>query len=430
MTFGSDTFYFLTKTLLVVLGTLGMMLSCTNIKYSYKKCLGVLVLYLAWVSAVSFTVLKLFDFLMLLRLCPFFISIPAMLALYFISENSPWQAVFHYTMQVSISTVLAITQTIIVTLLHGGRIMDFCIRFSMYALCIAVEWIFVRKNFLKLNYLPDKNWRILSFVPTGFIALIFLIGLYPVHYLDAPQNIIYLYAITAIMLLVYMIIFHTLTSQHDLQSSEHTNSILVSQLNSVKKHLDTINETEEHLKIYRHDMRFYLAGISEMLKNGNADEALKLIGGADTRLDESRYKVYCDDKMINAVLSYYIDKAEANGIKTEISFLPPDELAIDIVDFTVMLSNALENAVNACMKIENPGERRLRIKTKNVNQYIIEIANSFDGIVEFDDNGLPKSPNAGHGIGTRSIAAFAEKNGALLDYSVDGEWFRLRIAAM
>lgn len=430
MTFGDDTVYFLIKTLVVVLGTLGMMGSCTKIKYSYKKCAAVLVLYMGWVAAVSLLILHFFGFLTLLRLCFFLISIPAMLILYFISEYSPWQAVFHYAMQLSIAVVLAGAQTYTLTRLGGGRLMDFCIRLVSYALCIGIEWNFVRKNFVKINYLPDRNWRLLSFVPLGFTALLFIIALYPIHYMQSASSRLYIFAITVIMLLVYVIIFHTLISQHNLQSAEHTNSILVSALRSVERQFDTINETDEQLKIYRHDMRFYLASISEMLNAGDTDKALEFIGGVDRKLAESKYKVYCDDKMINAALSYYIDKAEENGIITEISFAPPDGVVIDTVDFTAMLSNALDNAINACMKVEDENERRLCIKTRSVNQYMIEIANTFNGTVEFDDNGLPKTTDAGHGIGTRSIAVFAERNGALLDYSADGGWFRLRIVAV
>lgn len=94
-----------------------------------------------------------------------------------------------------------------------------------------------------------------------------------------------------------------------------------------------------------------------------------------------------------------------------------------------MLSNALDNAVNACMKIENEHKRMLCIKTRNLNQYMIEIANTFNGVVEFDDDGLPKSLDRDHGIGTRSIAVFAKRNDALLNYSVDRSWFGLRIVA-
>lgn len=45
--------------------------------------------------------------------------------LYFISNFSPWQAIFNYTMQLSISVMLAVSQTIVVTVSGGGKAADF-----------------------------------------------------------------------------------------------------------------------------------------------------------------------------------------------------------------------------------------------------------------------------------------------------------------
>lgn len=429
MTFGNDTTYYIIKALLVIFATLCMMASCTNIKASIKKIAVIITLYFIWVVAVSFFILVFFDFLILLRLSIPLISIPAMIALYYLSECSQWQAVFSYTMQLSISLMLAVTQTLIVTMLNGGKISDFIIRLVSYSLLIAAEWRFLRKEFVKLNYLHDKSWRSLSIVPMGFLVLLFIIATYPVHYFEHSESIIYLYAVAVIMIIVYFILFHSLIDQYNLQLSEHTNKILVSQVQAVQKHFDTIIETEQQLKIQRHDMRFYLATIAEMLKNNDILGALDLINGVDKKLNESRTQTYCSNGTINAVLSYYINKARENEIKTEIDFFLPENFTIDITDFTAMMANALENSINACKKIENPILRKLRIKTMCKVQYIIEIDNTFNDEVSFDESGLPITQEEGHGIGTHSIAVFAQRNGALLDYDVDGDWFKLRIAA-
>lgn len=47
--------------------------------------------------------------------------------------------------------------------------------------------------------------------------------------------------------------------------------------------------------------------------------------------------------------------------------------------------------------------------------------------IVFDENHFPLSQNPGHGIGTRSIIAFAQKNNAALDYQIEDGFFRLRI---
>lgn len=425
-TFENDLTYYTVKALIVVVGTLGMTSSCMKMKYTLKKTLITLAIYLLWVGFFTFTAMKLFGLVVTLRLCIPMISIPAMIILYFISTYSPWRAVFHNTMQLSVSLILATTQTIAVSFLGGGKAMDLFIRIFSYSLCVFAEYKFLRKKFSLLDYLPDKSWRALTFVPIGFTILLFLIATYPVHYTESVPSIIYIYAVTAVMLLIYVIIFHSLVSQYNLQLSEYTNSILTAQSESFQKQLEAINSTEEQIKIMRHDMRYSIIVLSDMLNEGDNSGALRYLGDIEKRLDDAKKTIYCSNSTANAILAYYIERAESKGIVTEVQFAMPENIDIDIIDFTAALANALENAVNACAKVsENRG--KLRIRTTESKQYIVEIANNYTGKVSFDEEGLPTSKESGHGIGTRSISAFAEKNNAVLDYDVTDEWFKLRI---
>lgn len=426
ITFENDITYYMVKALVVVIGTLGMMSSCMKLKYRLKKILIILAIYLLWVGVFTFAAMKLFGIVIMLRLCVLTVSVPAILILYFISTYSPWQAIFNYTMQLSISIVLAMSQTIAVTVLGGGKAADLLIRIVSYSLCIFAEFKFLRKKFALLDYLPDKSWRSLTFVPIGFTLLLFLIGTYPVHYTESVSNTIYIYSVTAVMLLIYVIIFHSLVSQYNLQLSEYTNSILTAQSESFRKQLDAINSTEEQFRIMRHNMRYHIIVVSDMLTSGDNSGALEYLGDIEKRLDDAKKTVYCSNSTANAILAYYIERAEGRGIGTEVQFAMPENIDIDIIDFTAALANALENAVNACAKVSD-NQGRLCIKSTESKQYIVEIANNYTGKVSFDEEGLPTSKESGHGIGTRSILAFAEKNNAILDYDITDEWFKLRI---
>lgn len=425
-TFENDITYYMVKALVVIGGTLGMMSSCMRIKFTFKKIAVTLILYLLWSCIYIFFGMKLIGVVGTLRLCIPMISVPAMFILYRMSTYSPWQAVFSYTMQLSISVMLAVTQTIAVTVLGGGRAVDLLIRLASYSLCIFAEYKLLRKKFLMLSYLPDKSWRTLTFVPIGFTVLLFLIGTYPLHYTRSLTVTVYLYAVTAVMLLVYVITFHSLLSQYNLQLSEYTNSILMSQSESFQKQLEAINSTEEQIKILRHNMRYNVIVVSDMLAAGDTSGALEYLRSVGVKLDEAKKMSYCSNSTANAILVYYIERAESKGIKTEVQFAMPENINIDIIDFTAAVANALENAVNACAKVKGE-QKRLRIRTSENKQYIVEIANNYEGEVSFDEEGLPASTENGHGIGTRSISAFATKNNAILDYDITEEWFKLRI---
>lgn len=82
-----------------------------------------------------------------------------------------------------------------------------------------------------------------------------------------------------------------------------------------------------------------------------------------------------------------------------------------------------------CAKL--PPERRyIRCKCLSEPQLMFQISNPYEGELVFDAAGRPVSREKGHGIGTRSIAAFCEKHGAHCEYKADKGMFSLRILVM
>ena len=69
----------------------------------------------------------------------------------------------------------------------------------------------------------------------------------------------------------------------------------------------------------------------------------------------------------------------------------------------------LENAINAGRK-QPKGARELSIIIQHRGrQYVLEIANRFDGELQLGSDGLPTTTRKGHGIGMTSVQTFAAK---------------------
>jgi sensor histidine kinase regulating citrate/malate metabolism len=131
----------------------------------------------------------------------------------------------------------------------------------------------------------------------------------------------------------------------------------------------------------------------------------------------------------DAVLSRYMELAKAAGIDITVRIF--GELKTDMTELAVVLANALENAVKACKLLAD--NRVIKVDGQpRGTQYFLEIANTYAGEVTIDpDSGLPSGPAADdgkeHGLGTQSIAFFAHKHGAVLQYQVENGWFRVRL---
>ena len=164
------------------------------------------------------------------------------------------------------------------------------------------------------------------------------------------------------------------------------------------------------------------------LQDGNISAALQYLKHFDELCKESTVRYYCKNPTINAALSFYAGKAEELGICVTINFSAPCLHLSSDIDFSIMLANSFENAVNGCMKLSDTKQLEIRVTCLEENQMLYEIANTcLEEAIVFDENHFPLSQNPGHGIGTRSIIAFAQKNNAALDYQIEDGFFRLRI---
>ncbi len=429
MTFENDFTYYTIKTVLCIMGTFGMMAAGFRFRYKKLKILFCIILYIIYVGIITFVIIKSAGLMILLKTCMFTINLPAVILFFILSPYSPWQAIFRYAMQVSISILLMILQTILVTVISGNQLADFLIRLISYTFAIILEFFILRKKMDEISCLPDKNWKALALVPLAFMLFLVCLTVYPVHFTKSVSNMVYIFIFMIIMFIVYFIIFVTLKSQYDLQLSEYTNALLNAQTDMLKNQLEVLAESEKQLKILRHDMKHYVNGIVQVINDGDKSETLEYIGSIKQKIDSGIRVNYCENPAIDAILNYYIKKANSFGIKTEVNFSVPKSADFNLADFTVMLSNALDNSISACLKQFFGTEKKIRIRVSVSKQYIIEIANTYSGHVNFNEYGLPVPSQKGHGIGSQSIAAFAKKNGAILNYDADEEWFRLRIIA-
>ena len=127
----------------------------------------------------------------------------------------------------------------------------------------------------------------------------------------------------------------------------------------------------------------------------------------------------------DTILQEWKTEAEKRNIRFESDFHFPADSDINAFDISVILNNALQNAVENTEGGENA---HISVKSyRRNNAYMIEISNSFVGTLEWDtDGGLPitsKSNAVGHGYGLNNIRKVAERYFGDIDIVIkDGEF--------
>jgi sensor histidine kinase regulating citrate/malate metabolism len=123
-------------------------------------------------------------------------------------------------------------------------------------------------------------------------------------------------------------------------------------------------------------------------------------------MPEGDFHYYCSNQTINALLSSYSKRCKELNVQYKVSFDLPETFSIPDYDVCIILGNLLENALEACQKIETGREIELVIKHK-VSQLSIMVKNSFNGIAKKKGDKLMSSKKDG-GLGLPEIHAVVE----------------------
>jgi sensor histidine kinase regulating citrate/malate metabolism len=97
------------------------------------------------------------------------------------------------------------------------------------------------------------------------------------------------------------------------------------------------------------------------------------------------------------------------------------------LELVTVFSNAMDNAVAACVKIGDRTARKLTVDCREqCGQLSIQIRNTYAGEIKFDGE-YPVSQREGHGFGTRSIAAIANKYGGIFSFTAEEGFFETTV---
>lgn len=187
---------------------------------------------------------------------------------------------------------------------------------------------------------------------------------------------------------------------------------LAESLEQQKKSFDSLLQSVDAGRFYRHDMRHHLNVLSGMARRDNSSEIVDYIESLNVTVEAASPALICKNPAVNALLADYITRAEKLSCRVKISANVPEELPFELPDICVIFANALENALNACEKC--PEDKRyidLLAEYSDDSKLKISVKNSCAEAVELDGEGLPviKPRDDGHGLGLRSVKKTVEK---------------------
>lgn len=202
------------------------------------------------------------------------------------------------------------------------------------------------------------------------------------------------------------------------------------QVAQAAREIRDLQESQAQASRYRHDLRHHLQYLLSCIENGQTERAKGYISGICTELESQQVRRYCENEAVNLILSAFVKRTEGTGVEMEIRGALPAVLSVSDNDLCVILSNALENALHACLPLAGAGREcviRVEFRLHEQNgRLFLQIVNPYQGEVRFE-NELPVSDRPGHGVGAQSIRAVVERYGGGCSFLAERGQFILRL---
>ena len=184
----------------------------------------------------------------------------------------------------------------------------------------------------------------------------------------------------------------------------------------VKTNIDNVN-------IKCHDMKQQISMFENRIDKDALQEIKSIIHVYDTTFQTG-------NEVLDVFLQEKLLSCERDQIKLDCIV---DGKCVDFIrpaDLYTLVGNAIDNAVEAVRKIENPEKRIVTLSVKeSMGMVLIHVDNEYVGEIRME-GGLPQSTKGdtlNHGFGMRSMSLIAEKYGGTLSTAAEGNIFNLNI---
>ncbi len=199
-------------------------------------------------------------------------------------------------------------------------------------------------------------------------------------------------------------------------------SLLHQQMEIQAKSIQALESSYKSQRQMTHDFKNQLQTISMLLSSNQHTEAAKYVGQLQCSHNDRVFAVNSNHAIIDAVLNMKYHAAEENQIELQFNINDLSCITIDADTLVVLLSNLLDNALEACCRI--PEHRMIYCDILVSEQLYIAVRNTaLPVVIQNSHIATTKEPRQEHGFGLLQIQYLLNQLGG--EYYMDYQegWF-------
>lgn len=289
--------------------------------------------------------------------------------------------------------------------------------------CVFLICIFLSKN-KNIEFKERKVYILINiFNVTGGLAVVYFTRIY-VDPFDLNMMLKWIPFIAFTLVVFALIIWINIISLE-----RRKVDIIQMKTQMLEQNLDSLLKDNRVAEIVRHDMKKHLFIVEQKIVQGQIEEAVEYIHSLEKTLSIKKYGVWTSEILIDSVLNYMKSNAENLGCTVKIDSESLESFALEKEEISVLLLNLLENATEACQKIQED-KRWIHISICTFNEMLsIQIKNSISEM-PVCRNGKYVSTKEGeklHGWGLESVQEIVRRQEGYLKFDVDEKTFEVLV---
>lgn len=164
---------------------------------------------------------------------------------------------------------------------------------------------------------------------------------------------------------------------------------------------------------FRHDMKNHLLCLDGLLREGKPDRARAYMATLVHAVEQLREHIHTGNDFVDAIVNEKHAQALSVGAAFSADMALPAECRISPPDLCCIFSNALDNAIEACSRLEKDRWIEARAFVRQ-GQLVAVLRNSYR---RSERRAIPFRRESGHGYGLENVRRAVEKYGGVMELS-------------
>ncbi len=205
-----------------------------------------------------------------------------------------------------------------------------------------------------------------------------------------------------LLVIIVCLLYRTMDKAYERQIAAYQNKLL-------KNQVDEVHNMYLTMRGWRHDYHNRMQSVKAYLAMDSLDEARAYLDRLEQDLDDIDLLFHTGNINADAILNSKISLAIRKGIQVDYKATVPKELAVSDIDLCVVIGNLIDNAVEACEKVE-PQHQFIRLYIGILRrQLYISVSNATGEAVRKLDEEYITTKRGNHGHGLKRINNIVNK---------------------